>query len=101
MESATTQVHMGTAEAEPGVGRYNLFAGELEGVSGSAEPDRVPEAGWLFGSGFGLALPEDRAGKEIIVEEKVALSFPGKNRLRQDRCIGYPGIGGHKWLTAE
>jgi hypothetical protein len=50
---------------------------------GELEPQ--PETPWLFDPDFGLVLPEDRAGKEILVEEGIALSFP------EGQVTGYRG----------
>jgi len=57
-------------------GQFNLFTGELEPIPGPREPEPQPEERWLFDPDFRLVLPEDRAGKEILVEEGIALSFP-------------------------
>ena len=58
-------------------GQFNLFTGEEEPTPGQGEPEPQPEERWLFDPDFGLVLPEDRAGKEIVVEEGIALNFPG------------------------
>lgn len=55
------------------LGQINLFTGEVEPAKG--EPERVPEERWLFDPDFGLVLPEDRAGKEILIEPGLALQF--------------------------
>jgi CRISPR-associated protein Cas1 len=61
-----------------GQGQFNLFTGELEAIPEPREPEAQPEERWLFDPDFGLVLPEDRVGKEILVEEGIALSFPAE-----------------------
>jgi len=63
------------------VGQFNLFTGELEPIPESAEPEPQPETQWLFDPDFGLVLPEDRAGKEILVEDGITLSFPAGGQV--------------------
>jgi hypothetical protein len=58
-------------------GQWNLFTGELEPISESPKPETQPETQWLFDPDFRLVLPEDRAGKEILVEDGIVLNFPG------------------------
>jgi len=58
------------------VGQYNLFSGEVEPIQRPCESEPQAETPWLFDPDFRLVLPEDRAGKEILVEEGIALSFP-------------------------
>jgi len=66
-----------------GPGQFNLFTGELEPIPASAEPEPRPETQWLFDPDFRLVLPEYRAGKEILVEEGITLSFPAQELERQ------------------
>jgi len=61
-------------------GQFNLFTGELEPLAHEAVP--TPEETWLFDPDFGLVLPDDPAGKEILVEPGIALQFEPGNRLR-------------------
>jgi hypothetical protein len=72
------------------MGQFNLFTGEVEPVPGMGELEPQPETPWLFDPDFGLVLPEDRAGKEILVEEGIALSFPGE----QVSGVGFQVSGG-------
>jgi CRISP-associated protein Cas1 len=65
------------------VGQFNLFTGEVEPIQGLRESAPQPETQWLFDPDFGLVLPEDRAGKEILVEEGITLSFPAQGLERQ------------------
>src|SRR5579859_6346940 len=65
------------------VGQFNLFSGELEPIPASAEPETQPETQWLFDPDFRLVLPDDRAGKEILVEEGITLSFPAQGLERK------------------
>jgi len=53
-------------------GQYGLFTGELELL----RTDLVPESGWLFDPDFGLVLPEDAAGRQVIIDEGLSLAFP-------------------------
>src|SRR5208337_3333045 len=75
------------------VGQYNLFTGELDLAPGPREPEPQPEERWLFDPDFGLVLPEDRAGKEILIEEGVALSFPAEVTGHRLQGTGYRGQG--------
>jgi hypothetical protein len=52
----------------------------VEPIPGGHELQPQPETPWLFDPDFGLVLPEDRAGKEILVEEGIALSFPAESQ---------------------
>jgi CRISPR-associated protein Cas1 len=53
-------------------GQFNLLTGELE----SPRTDEVAETGWLFDPDFGLVLPADMAGRQVIVDEGLSLVFP-------------------------
>lgn len=64
-------------------GQLNLFTGEVEPSKGKAE--EPPEERWLFDPDFGLVLPADRAGKEILVEPGIALQFPAREASRKTR----------------
>jgi CRISP-associated protein Cas1 len=55
------------------LGQWNLLTGELEPLPTDEE---VPESGWLFDPDFSLVLPEDVAGRQVIVDEGLALAFP-------------------------
>jgi len=55
------------------LGQWNLLTGELEPLR---TDEIVPETGWLFDPDFGLVLPEDVAGQQVIVDEGLALAFP-------------------------
>jgi CRISPR-associated protein Cas1 len=59
-------------------GQLNLLTGELEPL----RTDEVPESGWLFDPDFGMVLPEDVAGRQVIIDEGLSLAFP----------IGYSSI---------
>jgi CRISPR-associated protein Cas1 len=74
-----------------GPGQFNLFTGELEPIPGPREPETQPETQWLFDPDFGLVLPEDRAGKEILVEEGITLSFPAGGQVSG---AGFRVLGG-------
>ena len=55
------------------VGQWNLLTGELEPLR---DQEMVPETGWLFDPDFGFVLPEHIAGRQVIVDEGLALAFP-------------------------
>jgi CRISPR-associated protein Cas1 len=59
--------------AQKVIGQWNLLTGELEPFPTAEE---VPESGWLFDPDFGLVLPEDVAGQQVIVDEGLSLAFP-------------------------
>jgi CRISP-associated protein Cas1 len=61
-------------------GQYNLLTGELEPFA--HDPAPALEEAWLFDPDFGLVLPEDPAGKEVLVEPGVSLQFELGNRLQ-------------------
>jgi hypothetical protein len=42
----------------------------------------MPEEAWLFDPDFGLVLPDDPAGKEVLVEPGIALQFQVGDRLQ-------------------
>lgn len=71
-------------------GQFNLFTGELEPLPDGPAP--LPEEAWLFDPDFGLVLPDDRAGKEVLVEPGIALQFPvhglGARRSRSGKELG-------------
>ncbi len=62
------------------IGQYNLFTGELEPLL----THEVPETGWLFDPDFGIVLPDNVAGREIVVSEGVTLAFPVKGQLQSE-----------------
>jgi CRISP-associated protein Cas1 len=55
------------------LGQYNLLTGELEPLRAD---EGFPESGWLFDPDFGLVLPEDVAGRQVIIDEGLSLTFP-------------------------
>lgn len=65
----------------PAQGQLNLFTGQIELLADA--PARVPEDLWLFDPDFGLVLPDDLAGREVLVEPGIALQFPAGEGLRQ------------------
>jgi CRISPR-associated protein Cas1 len=62
-----------TTRPEESVGQYNLLTGELEPLR---TDETLPDTGWLFDPDFGLVLPEDVAGRQVIVDEGLSLAFP-------------------------
>jgi CRISPR-associated protein Cas1 len=77
--------------SQKSVGQYNLFTGELEPiVTGDGE---VPEPGWLFDPDWGMVLPENTAGREIVIDEGVSLAFPaGASRKGESDGQGAPDV---------
>jgi hypothetical protein len=63
-----------TPEQSISSGQFNIFTGELE--SSPLAPATTPEERWLFDPDFGLALPEEVAGQQVLVDEGLTLSFP-------------------------
>jgi CRISPR-associated protein Cas1 len=54
-------------------GQWNLLSGALEPLRTDEE---IPESGWLFDPDFGLVLPEDVAGRQVLIDEGLSLAFP-------------------------
>ena len=77
MEDAIMEVPARVVVTEPTAGQFNLFTGEVEPIPRPGIPESPPETPWLFDPDFGLVLPENPVGKEILVEEGIALNFPG------------------------
>lgn len=63
--------------AEESAGQWNLFTGELEPIP--AQNGDAPESGWLFDPEWGMVLPKDPAGQEVVVDEGVSIAFPDGN----------------------
>jgi CRISPR-associated protein Cas1 len=80
MEDAIMEVPARVVVTEPTAGQFNLFTGEVEPIPRPGVPESPPETPWLFDPDFGLVLPENPVGKEILVEEGIALNFPGPER---------------------
>jgi len=76
MEDAIMEVPARVVVTEPTAGQFNLFTGEVEPIPRQGVPESPPETPWLFDPDFGLVLPENPVGKEILVEEGITLSFP-------------------------
>lgn len=71
------------------VGQWNLFTGKLEPVR--AMEDIYPaESGWLFDPEWGLVLPDNVAGREIVVDAGVSIAFPSERSdvLREPLIFG-------------
>jgi hypothetical protein len=70
------------------VGQYNLFTGELEPIA--AGNGEAAKPGWLFDPVLGLVLPENPAGREIVIDEGVLVRFPRwpDSPIRQARDSG-------------
>jgi CRISP-associated protein Cas1 len=56
-------------------GQWNLLTGELE-LEPFPTAGEVPESGWLFDPDFGFVLPEDVAGRQVLIDEGLSLAFP-------------------------
>jgi CRISPR-associated protein Cas1 len=61
----------GRIRAVPASAQLNLFTGEPD-----APGFDDSEQGWLFDPEWNLVLPEDVAGRRIVVDESVSLAFP-------------------------
>lgn len=83
--SATPVISSSSSNTE--LGQYNLFTGELEPL----RTYEIPETGWLFDPDFGVILPEERAGQEIMLGEGVVLAFPAGERLRARKAVASVG----------
>jgi CRISP-associated protein Cas1 len=57
--------------ATPASAQLNLFTGEPD-----AREFEEDAQGWLFDPEWNLVLPEDLAGRQIVVDESVSLAFP-------------------------
>jgi len=69
-------------------GQLNLFTGEPE--AGARNQSVSELQGWLFDPDWNLVLPDNVAGREIFIDEGVALTFP----LRQSDVIREPRSAG-------
>ncbi len=58
--------------------QWNLFTGELEPIPESPKPEPQPETQWLFDPDFRLVLPEDVAGREIVLVSGDRFRVPEK-----------------------
>ena len=56
-------------------GQWHLFTGELEEIRAN-EDGAGSESGWLFDPDWGMVLPGNAAGREIVVDAGVSLAFP-------------------------
>jgi CRISP-associated protein Cas1 len=74
LEATTIELAGSSTEAKFTAGQYNLFTSEVEPFPTDRPP--LPDEAWLFDPDFGLVLPDDPAGKEVLVEPGVALQFP-------------------------
>ena len=54
-------------------GQLNLFTGQLDGESAD---QYLAVQGWLFDPDWNLVLPDNVAGREILVDQGVSLAFP-------------------------
>jgi CRISPR-associated protein Cas1 len=72
-------------------GQYNLLTGELEPFLCEKE---VPESGWLFDPDFGLVLPDDVAGQQVIVDEGLSLAFPISYQSIRKPPVRSDGVAG-------
>lgn len=67
-------------------GQWNLFTGELELIPGQDGQDA--ETGWLFDPEWGMVLPKNPAGQEIVVDEGVSIAFPdGTSRIVSEPLV--------------
>jgi len=103
MEDAIMEVPARAVVTEPAAGQFNLFTGEVEPLPGPRVPGSPPETPWLFDPDFGLVLPENPTGKEILVEEGISLNFPGPEEQVTGNRLQGPGktIANHQSQIAN
>lgn len=80
------------------LGQWNLLTGELEPLQNE---QIVPETGWLFDPDFRMVLPEDVAGRQVIVDEGLALAFPVSYQLLRKPPVRSDGIATSFGLRAS
>jgi CRISPR-associated protein Cas1 len=73
-------------------GQLNLFTGEPE--DGALDESLSEVQGWLFDPDWNLVLPDNVAGREIFIDEGVALTFPLRQSdvIREPRSLGLPPV---------
>jgi CRISPR-associated protein Cas1 len=72
--------------AEESAGQWNLFTGDLEPIPG--QNDDIAESGWLFDPEWGMVLPKNPAGQEVVVDEGVSIAFPdGKTETFKEPLV--------------
>jgi len=72
---ATIGIRDGAQTGQPKLrgGQINLFTGQVE----AGKPDEPASVqGWLFDPDWNLVLPDDVAGREVLIDEGVSISFP-------------------------
>src|SRR3990172_2720090 len=66
-----------TGENTSITGQYHLFTGELDPAWAERNGNGAnAESGWLFDPDWGLVLPENPAGQEIVVDQGGSRAFP-------------------------
>lgn len=87
-EAAVMETHLESIAIAASIvtrtGQLNLFTGEPEAAALDESVSGVQ--GWLFDPDWNLVLPDNVAGREIFIDEGVALTFP----LRQSDVIREP-----------
>src|SRR6185437_16454268 len=72
--------------SEESAGQWNLFTGALDPIP--AQNGELPEPGWLFDPEWGMVLPKNPAGQEVVVDEGVSISFPnGQSEVLREPLI--------------
>ena len=72
--NASSLNYQETLTAQEEAGQWNLFTGKLEPIP--AQNGDAPESGWLFDPEWGMVLPKNPAGQEVVVDEGVSIAFP-------------------------
>lgn len=80
-----------TPEGAISSGQFNIFTGEVE--LPPLAPPPPPEERWLFDPDFGLVLPDDVAGRQVIVDEGLTLAFPVSYRPIRKPSVRSDGTG--------
>src|SRR5579884_2167356 len=80
------------------LGQYNLLTGQLEPFRNE---EIIPETGWLFDPDFRMVLPDDVAGRQVIVDEGLALAFPASYQAIRKPPVRSDGIARSFGTTAS
>ena len=71
------------------LGQYNLLTGQLEPFRNE---EIIPETGWLFDPDFRIVLHGDVAGRQVIVDDGLALAFPASYQAIRKPPVSSDGI---------
>jgi len=75
-----------TLRSQKEAAQWNLFTGELEQIPG--QDGDSSESGWLFDPEWGMVLPKNPAGQEVVVDEGVSIAFPnGQSEVLREPLV--------------